>query len=212
MAGPHVKGSLVCPLKKELKEEISAPECSSVWGGFLNRGGLIWLKACPQEPAIHPCQGYKALLFPCQPGAPGGERQLGPLVRSQNPLSLGSVALPISACGRASLSSSVKPACGHPCPTSNLPTPRSGPPVGTQHFTPCLTVHPEQWVGTWPKLANQTLSWGTGNLRGTSAKQKEILASYTLWFLLPLLSSLGSICYYRFQVFLGNTTNIPHAA
>lgn len=36
---------------------------------------------------------------------------------------------------------------------------------GTQHFTPCLTVHPDQWVGTWPKLIIR-LSWENQKLKG----------------------------------------------
>lgn len=83
--------------------------------------GLMWVQVHPQEPAIHSCREHSALLFPFQPGAPGRERQLGPLVGAQRPPSLGSVALPIPVPLRASLPSSVKWACSYPRSASSLP-------------------------------------------------------------------------------------------
>ena len=81
--------------------------------------------------------GAQCPFVPLPAWSPGGERQLGPLVGSQNPLSLGSVALPIPVPLSAFLSSSVKWAYGHPCPMFNLPTPLSGPPLGTTTLFDC---------------------------------------------------------------------------
>lgn len=65
----------------------------------------------------------------------------------------------------ASLSLSIKWACSHPSPTSNLPTPFSGPPLG---------IHPSQlvWlsISEWahdPNSANQILPWENQQLMGS---------------------------------------------
>lgn len=121
--------------------------------------GLIWIQAHPQKPAAHSCREHSGLLFPYQPGAPGGERQLGPLVGAQMPLCLGSAALPIPVPLWASLSSSVKWACSHPCPTSNLPIPLSDPPseIHPSHLV-WLSIKVSEWAHD-PSSANQILSW-----------------------------------------------------